>query len=31
MYIYLALGWLSKENKINYVEKDDDLYIELNE
>ncbi len=30
MYIYLALGWLSKENKINYVEKNDDLYIELN-
>jgi len=30
MYIHLALGWLSRENKISYLEKNDDLYIELN-
>jgi len=29
MYIYLALGWLSKEDKIRYLEKDDDLYVEI--
>lgn len=29
MYIYLALGWLSKENKINYQETDDGLSIEF--
>ncbi|MFV0419729.1 MAG: winged helix-turn-helix domain-containing protein [Dysgonomonas sp.] len=29
-YIYLSLGWLSREGKINYFEKNDDLYIELN-
>ena len=30
MYVYLTLGWLSRENKIHYLEKDDDLYVELN-
>lgn len=29
-YIYLSLGWLSRENKINYLERNDDLYVELN-
>lgn len=29
MYVYLTLGWLSRENKIHYLEKDDDLYVEL--
>lgn len=29
-YIYLALGWLSREGKVNYVEKNEDLYVELN-
>lgn len=29
-YIYLSLGWLSREDKINYQDKDDGLYIELN-
>ena len=28
-YIYLALGWLSRENKINYLEKNNDLHVEL--
>lgn len=30
MYIYLALGWLSKEDKIRYKETDKGLCIELN-
>jgi len=30
LYVYLALGWLSREDKIHYLEKNDDLYIELN-
>lgn len=30
MYIYLVLGWLSKENKISYLELDNELYIKLN-
>lgn len=29
MYIYLALGWLSSEDKIRYLEKNDDLYVEI--
>ncbi|MDR2954708.1 MAG: winged helix-turn-helix domain-containing protein [Prevotella sp.] len=29
MYIYLALGWLSKEDKVRYLEKDDGLYVEI--
>jgi len=29
-YVYLALGWLARESKINYLEKNDDLYVELN-
>ena len=28
-YLYLSLGWLSREGKINYLEKNDDLYVEL--
>lgn len=30
MYIHSALGWLSAESKINYRERDDILYVELN-
>lgn len=30
-YINLVLGWLLKENKILYKEKDDGLYIQSNE
>jgi len=30
MYVYLTLGWLSRENKIHYLEKNDNLYVELN-
>lgn len=29
MYVYLTLGWLSRENKIHYLEKNDILYVEL--
>ncbi|MCL1936938.1 MAG: winged helix-turn-helix domain-containing protein [Candidatus Azobacteroides sp.] len=29
--IFLALGWLARENKINFLEKDDAMYIELND
>lgn len=28
-FIYFALGWLSKENKICFIEKEGMLYIEL--
>lgn len=28
--IYLALGWLSRENKIQFIYKNEILYIELN-
>lgn len=28
-YIHLILGWLLKENKILFSEKEDNLYIEL--
>ncbi len=27
--IYLALGWLTKENKIRFLGKNDTIYIEL--
>ena len=30
LYICLVLGWLSKDNKINYLDTDNDLCIELN-
>jgi len=30
MYIHLALGWLARENKINYLELEDTLSVELN-
>ncbi len=30
MYVHLALGWLSRENKINYLELNDNISIELN-
>lgn len=29
IYIYSALGWLARENKINFFERSDNLYIEL--
>ncbi|NDV97407.1 hypothetical protein D0T84_21265 [Dysgonomonas sp. 521] len=29
MYIYLVLGWLSKEDNICYLEKEDGLYIKF--
>jgi len=28
-YIHLALGWLSRENKICYLEQDDNLMVAL--
>ena len=30
-FIYLALGWLSRENKIHFYEKTGVVYIELNQ
>lgn len=27
--IGMALGWLSKENKLNFIEKDETMYVEL--
>ncbi|MCD7973764.1 MAG: winged helix-turn-helix domain-containing protein [Candidatus Azobacteroides sp.] len=30
LYIFLTLGWLSRENKINYLEIEDELYVEVN-
>ena len=30
-YIHLVLGWLLKEDRVHFLEKDDDLYIELNQ
>lgn len=27
--IVLSLGWLSKENKVNFVERNDNIHIEL--
>jgi hypothetical protein len=27
--IVLSLGWLARENKINFIEKSDHIYIEL--
>ncbi|MFV0329718.1 MAG: winged helix-turn-helix domain-containing protein [Dysgonomonas sp.] len=29
-YVHLVLGWLYKENEISFLERDDDLYIQLN-
>jgi hypothetical protein len=28
---YLALGWLARENKLNFFEKDELMYVELND
>ena len=30
-FIYLALGWLSRENKIHFYEKNGTVYVELNQ
>jgi len=30
-FIYLALGWLSRENKIHFYEKNGAVYAELNQ
>mgnify|MGYP003623446743 FL=1 len=29
-YIHLVLGWLLKDNRIHFLEKEDNLYIGLN-
>jgi len=29
LYVYLALGWLSRESKIRYFEKEDELIVKL--
>lgn len=28
--IFLALGWLARENKVRFLDKNGDLYVELN-
>ena len=30
-FIYLALGWLSREDKMRFYEKGDVIYVELNQ